>query len=202
MLSGWAPLLVLCVVSFSGQYNIDNCLQLIEPQNHLFHVPSFEQVLHRYFHSLMSFAIVISSYLSVWSYVYYGSEIRPELMDCNLGEESHQVDSSYPLFITGNATRKEFDFRFTFDPPLILVPRPPQSGEVWGRGNVHPRRVTHLHQRWVGLCLWIAYALHAYVKLTATVSACNYHGEVTNSGCVMQPSDCPGRTESASPGEF
>ncbi len=51
---------------------------------------------------------------------YYDSEIRPKLIDCDLGEGTYQENGSYPLFITGNAMNKEFEFRFTFDPPLIF----------------------------------------------------------------------------------
>ncbi len=51
---------------------------------------------------------------------YYDSEIRPKLINCDLGEGTYQENGSYPLSITGNAMNKQFEFRFTFDPPHIF----------------------------------------------------------------------------------
>ncbi len=48
---------------------------------------------------------------------YYDSDIRPKLMDCDLGEGTHRA---YPLLYSGPTDRKKYEFRFTFDSPLIL----------------------------------------------------------------------------------
>ncbi len=52
---------------------------------------------------------------------YYGSEIRPKLMDCDLGEGTYN-DSAYLLRMWQSITNTDthFEFRFTFVPPLAL----------------------------------------------------------------------------------
>ncbi len=51
---------------------------------------------------------------------YYGSEIRPKLMDCDLGEGTYNNNGAYPLLYNGTSGFKTYEFVFTFDPPLIL----------------------------------------------------------------------------------
>ncbi len=51
---------------------------------------------------------------------YYGSEIKPKLMDCDLGEGTYQDGGAYPLLYSGTTNRKTYEFMFTFDPPLNL----------------------------------------------------------------------------------
>ncbi len=55
-----------------------------------------------------------------WTVCYYDSEIRPKLMDCDLGEGTYQVGGAYPLLYSGTTGVKTYKFMFTFDPPLIL----------------------------------------------------------------------------------
>ncbi len=54
---------------------------------------------------------------------YYNSEIRPKLIDCDLGEGTYN-DSAYLLRKNPNRRpgqlKSNFEFRFTFDPPLVL----------------------------------------------------------------------------------
>ncbi len=54
-----------------------------------------------------------------WTVCYYGSEIKPKLMDCDLGEGTYQDGGAYPL-LSGTTDKKIYEFMFTFDPPLIL----------------------------------------------------------------------------------
>ncbi len=49
---------------------------------------------------------------------YYDSEIRPKLMDCDLGEGTHKVGGAYPLL--SGTTIVAYEVMFTFDSPLIL----------------------------------------------------------------------------------
>ncbi len=51
---------------------------------------------------------------------YYDNEIRPKLMDCDLGEGTYQDGGAYPLLYSGPTDRKIYEFMFTFDLPLIL----------------------------------------------------------------------------------
>ncbi len=51
---------------------------------------------------------------------YSDSEIRPKLMDCDLGEGTYQDGGAYPLLYSGPTDRKIYEFMFTFDSPLIL----------------------------------------------------------------------------------
>ncbi len=52
---------------------------------------------------------------------YYDSEIRPKLMDCDLGEGTYQDGGAYPLLHSGTiGLGKKYEFRFTFDPTLIF----------------------------------------------------------------------------------
>ncbi len=55
-----------------------------------------------------------------WTVCYYDSEIKPKLMDCDLGEETYQDGGAYPLLYSGTTDVKTYEFMFTFDPPLIL----------------------------------------------------------------------------------
>ncbi len=41
-------------------------------------------------------------------------------MDCDLGEGTYQDGRAYPLLYSGTPSFETYEFRFTFDPPLIL----------------------------------------------------------------------------------
>ncbi len=57
----------------------------------------------------------------IFTVCYYNSEIRPKLMDCDLGEGTYQDGRAYPLLYSGTTgPAKTYKFVFTFDPPLIL----------------------------------------------------------------------------------
>ncbi len=55
-----------------------------------------------------------------WTVCYHDSEIRPKLMDCDLGEGTYNNSGAYPLFYSGTTNVKTYKFMFTFDPPLNL----------------------------------------------------------------------------------
>ncbi len=50
---------------------------------------------------------------------YYDSEIRPKLMDCDLGEGTNS-SGAYPLLYSGTTDFKTYEFMFTFELPLSL----------------------------------------------------------------------------------
>ncbi len=56
----------------------------------------------------------------IFTVCYYDSEIRPKLMDCDLGEGTYQDGRAYPLLYSGPTDWKTYKFMFTFDLPLIL----------------------------------------------------------------------------------